>query len=75
MYSPDENNVLPYLKAMGRLKDGVDTIEKNQLRSCDKTIYLMVKRIIRIKLCIRRLILSIIETIAKNRHVAFRNIV
>lgn len=36
---PDENNVFPYLKAMGRLRDGVDAIEKNQLRSCDKTIY------------------------------------
>jgi hypothetical protein len=78
MYSPDENNVLPYLKAMGRLKDGVDTIEKNQLRSCDKTIYLMVKKKKkRIKKCIcfRQLILSIIETIAKNRHVAFGDIV
>jgi exocyst complex protein 7 len=42
MNSPDENNVLPYLKAMGRLKDGVDAIEKSQLRSCDKTIYQMV---------------------------------
>lgn len=40
--SPDENNVMPYLKAMGRLKDGVDTIEKSQLKSCDKTIYQMV---------------------------------
>lgn len=40
--SPDENNVLPYLKTMGRLKDGVDTIEKSQLRSCDKTIHHMV---------------------------------
>ncbi|CEP08664.1 hypothetical protein [Parasitella parasitica] len=38
---PDENNVLPYLKAMGRLKDGVEAIEKSQLRSCDKTIYQM----------------------------------
>lgn len=38
---PDENNVFPYLKAMGRLRDGVDAIEKNQLRSCDKTIYQM----------------------------------
>ncbi|KAG2229148.1 hypothetical protein INT48_000957 [Thamnidium elegans] len=38
---PDENNVLPYLKAMGRLKDGVDSIEKSQLKSCDKTIYQM----------------------------------
>ncbi|RCH94987.1 exocyst complex component exo70, partial [Rhizopus stolonifer] len=36
---PDENNVLPYLKAMGRLRDGVDAIEKSQLRSCEKTIY------------------------------------
>lgn len=27
---------------MGRLKDGVDAIEKSQLRSCDKTIYQMV---------------------------------
>ncbi|KAI7877301.1 Cullin repeat-like-containing domain protein [Mucor mucedo] len=35
---PDENNVLPYLKAMGRLKDGVDSIEKSQLRSCDITV-------------------------------------
>ncbi|KAI8973416.1 Cullin repeat-like-containing domain protein [Mycotypha africana] len=34
---PDENNVFPYLKAMGRLKDGVDAIEKSQLQSCDKT--------------------------------------
>ncbi|CAO3645497.1 unnamed protein product [Mucor fragilis] len=38
---PDENNVLPYLKAMGRLKDGVDAIEKSQLRSCEKTTYQM----------------------------------
>lgn len=42
VYSPDENNVLPYLKAMGRLRDGVDAIEKSQLKSCDKTIYQMV---------------------------------
>lgn len=42
--SPDENNVLPYLKAMGRLKDGVDAIEKSQLRSCEKTTYQMVIR-------------------------------
>jgi hypothetical protein len=27
---------------MGRLRDGVDAIEKSQLRSCDKTIYQMV---------------------------------
>ncbi|KAL4209083.1 Cullin repeat-like-containing domain protein [Rhizopus microsporus] len=38
---PDENNVLPYLKAMGRLKDGVDVIEKSQLKGCEKTIYQM----------------------------------
>lgn len=37
--------MLPYLKAMGRLKDGVDSIEKSQLKSCDKTIYQMVKYI------------------------------
>jgi hypothetical protein len=35
--------VLPYLKAMGRLKDGVDVIEKSQLKGCEKTIYQMVK--------------------------------
>ncbi|KAI8974745.1 Cullin repeat-like-containing domain protein [Pilobolus umbonatus] len=38
---PDENDVLPYLKAMGRLREGVGSIEKSQLRSCDKTIYRM----------------------------------
>ncbi|KAI7870206.1 Cullin repeat-like-containing domain protein [Spinellus fusiger] len=38
---PDENNVLPYLKAMGRLKDAADTIEKSHLRSCDKAVYQM----------------------------------
>lgn len=27
---------------MGRLRDGVDAIEKSQLKSCDKTIYQMV---------------------------------
>ncbi|KAI8365409.1 Cullin repeat-like-containing domain protein [Choanephora cucurbitarum] len=36
---PDENNVLPYLKAMGRLRDGAAAIEATQLKSCEKTIY------------------------------------
>ncbi|KAF7727801.1 exocyst complex component exo70 [Apophysomyces ossiformis] len=35
---PEENNVLPYLQAMGRLKDAVDTVEKSQLSSCDKAV-------------------------------------
>lgn len=35
---PDENNVLPYLHTMGALKDAVDTVEKSQLRSCEKTV-------------------------------------
>ncbi|KAG0170000.1 exocyst complex component exo70 [Apophysomyces sp. BC1034] len=35
---PEENNVLPYLQAMGRLKDAVDTVEKSQLSSCDRAI-------------------------------------
>ncbi|KAG0747408.1 hypothetical protein G6F57_000142 [Rhizopus arrhizus] len=38
---PDESNVLPYLKAMGRLKEGVDVIEKSQLKGCERTIYQM----------------------------------
>ncbi|KAI9025923.1 Cullin repeat-like-containing domain protein [Phycomyces nitens] len=44
---PDETNVLPYLKAMGRLKDAADTVEKSQLRSCDKAIYHMASSILR----------------------------
>ncbi|KAI9316495.1 Cullin repeat-like-containing domain protein [Dichotomocladium elegans] len=35
---PDEKNVLPYLQTMGALKDAVDTVERNQLRSCEKTV-------------------------------------
>ncbi|KAI8072383.1 Cullin repeat-like-containing domain protein [Gongronella butleri] len=35
---PDENDILPYLQAMGRLKDAVDTIDKSQLKSCEKAI-------------------------------------
>lgn len=43
---PDENNVLPYLHMMGALKDAVDTIERNQLRSCDKALNQMVQKFI-----------------------------
>ncbi|KAI9267397.1 Cullin repeat-like-containing domain protein [Sporodiniella umbellata] len=38
---PNENDVMPYLKAMGRLKDGVDVLENFQLRGCEKTTYQM----------------------------------
>ncbi|KAI8381097.1 Cullin repeat-like-containing domain protein [Radiomyces spectabilis] len=36
---PNENNVLPYLQAMGKLKDAVDTVERSQLRSVDKAVH------------------------------------
>jgi hypothetical protein len=42
--SPDENNLIPYLRAMGHLKDGIDTIEKGYLHSCDKTVQMMVDK-------------------------------
>ena len=39
---PDEHNVLPYLQIMGKLKDAVDSVEQNQLRSCEKAVNQMV---------------------------------
>ncbi|KAI8878474.1 Exo70 exocyst complex subunit [Backusella circina FSU 941] len=38
---PNENDLIPYLRAMGHLKDGIDTIEKGYLHSCDKTVQMM----------------------------------
>jgi hypothetical protein len=62
---------------MGRLKEGVDVIEKSQLKGCERTIYQMViKRESCIKIaesCInngRR-----VETIAQGRYASFRNLI
>ncbi|KAL1931494.1 hypothetical protein VTP01DRAFT_9637 [Rhizomucor pusillus] len=35
---PEENNVLPYLQKMGELKEAVDTVERNHLKSCEKSV-------------------------------------
>ncbi|KAI8141578.1 hypothetical protein BJV82DRAFT_169316 [Fennellomyces sp. T-0311] len=40
---PDEHNVLPYLQIMGKLKDAVDSVEQNQLKSCEKAVNQMVR--------------------------------
>jgi hypothetical protein len=44
LFRPDENDILPYLQAMGRLKDAVDTIEKSQLKSCEKATFQTVSK-------------------------------
>jgi hypothetical protein len=71
--SPDENNLIPYLRAMGHLKNGIDTIEKGYLHSCDKTVQIMVDKthLVFGKILILTKYMLHLETIIKHRHGTF----
>lgn len=61
---------------MGRLKDGVDAIEKSQLRSCDKTIYQMVINCRSNELSKNlNYLYASAETIVKSWYASFRNVI
>lgn len=40
---PDEQEILPYLKAMARIKDALEYLEQKKLKACDKVMGQMVR--------------------------------